>query len=370
MKYNWQQPDWPKFSYNFKSTRVKDALASFNEEFAHISGMLKAMSDKLQMDTMLQLMVAEAIKTSEIEGEFLSRPEVLSSIRNNLGLNHKTENVKDKRAQGIGQLMVTVRNTFESPLTEEILFEWNRMLLQSSTHLKTGAWRKHTEPMQVVSGTIGKEKIHFEAPPSSDVPRQMKGFIKWFNDTAPGKKLEIKSAPLRSAFAHLYFESIHPFEDGNGRIGRAIAEKALSQTIGRPVVLSLSQTIEKRKKQYYQALEKAQRSNEITSWIEYFIQTILDAQIQARQMIELTLAKTRFFDRYKEKLNERQLKVVRKMLEAEPQGFKGGMTARKYISITKVSKATATRDLQQLAEMNVLLPQGGGRSIHYSINIS
>jgi Fic family protein len=369
MKYNWQQSGWPEFKYNLTSGKAAGALSLFNEERAHITGMLKAMSDELQMDAILQLMVAEAIKTSEIEGEYLSRPEVLSSIRNNLGLNPRKEKVKDKRAQGIGQLMVAVRNTFESPLTQEILFEWHEMLLQSGTRIKTGAWRSHKEPMQVVSGTIGKEKIHFEASPSAEVPGQMKSFIKWFNDTAPGKKLEIKSAPLRAAVAHLYFESIHPFEDGNGRIGRAIAEKALSQTIGRPVVLSLSQTIEKNKKHYYQALERAQRSNEITSWIEYFIQTVLDAQIQAREMIELSLTKTRFFDRHKNKLNERQLKVVKKMLEAEPQGFKGGMTARKYISITRASKATATRDLQQLAEMNVLLPQGGGRSIHYLINI-
>ena len=368
MKYNWQLPGWPEFKYQ-KSDKAEKMLYVLSEKIAHFSGMMKAMPKELQMDSILQLMVSEAIKTSEIEGEFLNRPEVLSSIKNNLGLNQPREKVNDRRAQGIGQLMVTVRETFESPLTVEILFEWHKMLLLGSSGIKIGGWREHEEPMQVISGTVGKEKIHFEAPPSSEVSDQMKRFIKWFNNTAPGKKDEIISAPIRSAIAHLYFETIHPFEDGNGRIGRAIAEKALSQSIGRPVVLSLSQTIEKNKKQYYLALEKAQQSNEITFWVEYFIQTVLNAQIQSILLVELTLEKTRFFDRFKDKLNKRQLKVVRKMLEAEPEGFIGGMTAKKYISITKASKATVTRDLQELVEMNVLLPQGGGRSIHYIIKI-
>lgn len=368
MKYNWQLSGWPEFKHQ-KSDKAEKMLSVLSEKIAHFSGMMKAMPKELQMDSILQLMVSEAIKTSEIEGEFLNRPEVLSSIKNNLGLNQPREKVNDRRAQGIGQLMVTVRETFESPLTVEILFEWHKMLLLGSRGIRIGGWRENEEPMQVISGTVGKEKIHFEAPPSSEVPDQMKRFIKWFNNTAPGKKNEIISAPIRSAIAHLYFETIHPFEDGNGRIGRAIAEKALSQSIGSPVVLSLSQTIEKNKKQYYLTLEKAQQSNEITSWVEYFIQTVLNAQIQSILLVELTLEKTRFFDRFKDKLNKRQLKVVRKMLEAEPEGFMGGMTAKKYISITKASKATVTRDLQELVEMNVLLPQGGGRSIHYIIKI-
>lgn len=197
----------------------------------------------------------------------------------------------------------------------------------------------------------------------------MDRFIRWFNDTAPGGKKEIKKAPVRSAIAHLYFESIHPFEDGNGRIGRAIAEKALSQTIGRPVLLSLSRTIETNKRAYYTALETAQRSNEITEWISYFVSAIRDAQQQTSQLIEFTLAKTKFLDRFRDKLNDRQLKPVLKMLDAGLEGFEGGMTARKYISITKTSKATATRDLQALVDIGALTEVGGGRSSHYLLNI-
>jgi Fic family protein len=368
MKYNWQQKDWPEFRYNLKN--VEDALFAFAEETGHISGILKGMPENIQTETIINIMVAEAIKTSEIEGEYLSRPDVISSIRNNLGLNKKQEKIKDKKSGGAGELMVAVRNTFSSTLTKKELFSWHTMLMNQSPRIKVGAWRTHKEPMQVVSGAIGKEKIHFEAPPSSNVPDEMQNFIKWFNDTSPGGKKEIKKAPIRAAIAHLYFETIHPFEDGNGRIGRAISEKALSQTIGRPVLLSLSQTIEANKKLYYDALEKAQRSNEITNWINYFVNTLLEAQREAKILIDLTLNKTKFFDRFKDQLNERQLKVIKRMLDAEPKGFEGGMTAKKYISITKASKATATRDIQGLVDLKILIPQSGGRSTHYNLNLS
>ena len=167
--------------------------------------------------------------------------------------------------------MIDLRQSFNKPLTEEKLFFWHSLLLRENKRLEVGQWRTHEEPMQVISGSMGKEKIHFEAPSSTQVPREMNTFIRWFNETAPGGTQEIKYAPVRSAIVHLYFESIHPFEDGNGRIGRALAEKALSQTIGRPVILSLSRTIEAKKKDYYAALAKAQRSNEITGWITYFV---------------------------------------------------------------------------------------------------
>lgn len=366
MRYNWQQPDWPGFRYDLQT--IEDALFAFAEETGHISGVLKAMPKETQMEAIVNTMVAEAVKTSAIEGEFISRQDVVSSIRNKLGLNKDKGPVKDKRALGAGELMVDVRNTYAEVLTKDKLFEWHKMLLKQSRDITIGAWRKGTAPMQVVSGTLGKEKIHFEAPPSTRVPGEMDRFISWFNDTAPGGKKEIKKAPVRSAIAHLYFESIHPFEDGNGRIGRAIAEKALSQTVGRPVMLSLSRTIEADKSTYYAALENAQRNNEITGWINYFVGTVLEAQKQTRQLIEFTLRKTRFFDLFKDQLNERQLKVVLKMLDAGPEGFEGGMTAKKYMSITKASKATSTRDLRHLVEVEALRIYEGGRSTHYLLN--
>lgn len=368
MAYNWQQNDWPEFTYELKE--VDDTLFAFAEETGRIKGMLNAMPDDMQTEAIIDTMVAEAIKTSEIEGEYLSRRDVMSSIRKNLGVDTNPVLVKDKKAQGIGELMVDMRRSYWEPLTEEKLFEWHRMLMTGSKGITTGAWRFHEEPMQVISGPLGNEKVHFEAPPSAKVPMEMKQFIDWFNDTSPGGKKEIKKAPIRSAVAHLYFETIHPFEDGNGRIGRAIAEKALSQSLGNPVLLSLSRTIEADKKSYYAALEQAQRSNGITAWVKYFVGVTLAAQKQANELIDFTLKKTKFFDRFKKEMNERQAKAIRRMLEAGPEGFTGGMNANKYISITKTSKATATRDLQHLSEIKALLLQGGGRSTHYLLNLN
>jgi len=367
MRYNWEQKDWPNFTYNL--TGIEDELFAFAEKAGHISGTLKALPEDIQIEALIDIMVAEAIKTSAIEGEYISRQDVLSSIRKNLGLERDVIQIQDKKAMGIGLLMIDVRHTYREPLTSKKLFEWHKLLMGENPGIKVGEWRTHKDPMQVISGAIGKQKIHFEAPPSSIIVKEMNQFIKWFNETAPGAENEIKKGPLRSAIAHLYFESIHPFEDGNGRIGRAIAEKALSQGLGRPVMLSLSRTIEPAKKEYYTALENAQRSNEITAWVGYFIKTTLDAQIQAGELIDFTLKKVKFFDRFKEQLNQRQLIVIKRMLEEGYRGFEGGMNARKYIGLTKTSKATATRDMQDLLVKGAFVEFGkaGGRSTGYQV---
>ena len=365
--YNWQQKDWPQFKFSLD--RVEDDLLIFSEKVGRVSGILEALPEETKQDVIVDIILAEAINTSEIEGEYPSRKDVLSSIRKNLGLHHSPEQIKDKSAAGLGELMIDVRKTFKEPLTEAKLFTWHKMLLRENKKMEVGKWRTHEEPMQVISGAMGKEKIHYQAPPSSKVAKEMKKFIQWFNDSGPGGKSEIKKAPVRSAIAHLYFETIHPFEDGNGRIGRAIAEKALSQTIGRPVILSLSRTIEAKKNIYYASLEKAQRLNEITPWMEYFVKTALDAQREAETQIEFTLKKTKFFDRFKDQFNERQLTVIKRMLEEGTKGFQGGMNATKYIGLTKTSKATATRDMQQLLEIGafVLAGKAGGRSTSYNV---
>lgn len=363
--YNWQQTDWPHFRFSVEN--LERGLLLFSEKVGRVSGMLEGLPVESKQDAIVDIILAEAMKTSEIEGEYPSRKDVLSSIRKNLGLHDSPHHIKDKSAQGLGELMIDVRNTFADPLTEEKLFTWHTWLLGENKTIRVGHWRTHEEPMQVVSGAIGREVVNYEAPPSSRVPKEMGAFIRWFNSTAPGAVKEIKNAPIRSALAHLYFESIHPFEDGNGRIGRAIAEKALSQTIGRPVVLSLSSTIESKKKDYYAALQEAQESNEVTPWVEYFVQVTLDAQTETEAQINFTLKKTRFFDQYKSMLNERQQTVVKRMMEEGPKGFEGGMNARKYMGITKTSKATATRDMQELQDMGAFLQVGKGRSTSYQI---
>ncbi len=366
MKYNWQQLDWPQFRYDL--ARLQTSLFALSEKMGHVSGILKALPELAKTETVLDLMVSEAVKSFQIEGEILSRDDVMSSIRNQLALNIPQQTVHDARATGAATLMMTVRRSFAEPLSEEMLFSWHQMLMGSrSDRMRVGAWRNHAEPMQVVSGPIGKIKIHFEAPPSKHVPDEMAAFIDWFNRTAPGAAQEITLAAVRSAIVHVYFESIHPFEDGNGRMGRALSEKALSQGLGYPALLSLSKTVEANKKKYYDALKHAQRSNEISDWITYFVDTALEAQTDSEKQIDFVLKKTKFFDTYSTQLVERQLKVIRRILEEGSLGFVGGMNAKKYIGITGVSKATATRDLQNLEELGVLRRIGAGRSTRYEL---
>ncbi|MVN21741.1 Fic family protein [Mucilaginibacter arboris] len=365
MLYNWQIQGWPNFTYNLKE--IQHLVVRFAHETGEVNGIVQALPDNLQQETLLQLMLAEAVKTSEIEGEFVSREDVISSIRNNLGLNETLVPVKDLQAAGVAQLMVEVRKSFQEPLSTAMLKQWHKFLMTGSSHIKAGEWRKGTATMQVVSGAYSSETVHFEAPPSSKVPSQMEKFLTWFNLAASETEGDVAQALLKSAVAHLYFESIHPFKDGNGRIGRAIAEKALSQSLKRPVMLSLSKTIEKNKKAYYEELKKAQCTLEITDWIKYFATVTLEAQVDAKLMVQFSLKKARYFEQYKNQLNDRQLKAVNKMLDKGAEGFEGGMTAKKYMAITGASKATATRDLQYLYEIGALVVEGAGRSVRYGL---
>ncbi len=366
VRYNWEQKDWPIFTYSLHG--LEPLFAEIHRNEGKYDGIVSTMPKGLQATTIIDLMVEEAIKTSEIEGEFFSRKEVLSSIKKNLGV-HSKAIIQNKNAEGISKVMVDIRKTFAKPLTQKKLFEWHTMLLPTAKEIEVGKWRSHAEPMQIVSGAMGKRKIHFEAPPSKRVPQEMKNFIAWYNHTAPNGKHSIHNAVVRAAVAHLYFESIHPFEDGNGRIGRALAEKVLSQGNNRPVLLSLSYAIEKNKKEYYLQLQKAQQQNEITKWIKYFLATVVEAQKFAALQINFTLKKVAFWDKNKSQLNARQQKAIKRMLEEGIDDFEGGMNATKYGSLNKISKATATRDLQELFSLGIFKVFGGGRSTSYLLNL-
>jgi len=364
MKYNWQHPNWKNFI--FDDSVIDSLCMDFALETGELKGLVDSLSTEIQQETILQFMISEAVKTSEIEGEFFSRQDVMSSIKKNLGFGDFGQ-IRDKNAQGIGKLMVTVRNSYAEKLTESSIKQWHAILMEYSKRVNPGEYRIGEEPMQIVSGSYGKEIIHFEAPPSSQVPVEMKNFIDWYTDFEV-KPTDIKNALIKTSISHLYFESIHPFEDGNGRIGRAIAEKCLSESLSRPVLMSISSTIEQDKKRYYESLKQAQRTLEISDWILYFSTLILESQKNAKQTVLFTLNKTKFIDHYKNQMNERQRKAVLKMFENGVAGFEGGMTAIKYVSITKTSRATATRDLQDLTEKNILTPRGEGRSRSYDLN--
>jgi len=366
MRYNWQHTDWPHFHYNLSG--LQDSISRYLVEAGSLTGGLDRLPDNLQTEATIDIMVSEALKSSEIEGEKIDYNEIRSSIRKELGI-PSTDIITDARARGIAKLIVSLRQTFNNPLTEQQLFDWHAMLFSDSKQsgiIDIGLWRQDIEPMQIVSGPIGHEIVHFEAPPSEIVPQEMAKFIDWFNATH-------KEIPgiVRAAIAHLYFESIHPFGDGNGRIGRAISEKALSQELGRPVLFSLSTAIQAKKKEYYSELSISSHCDlEITRWIKYFINTVYQAQLVAKNKIQFIFDKTKFWNRYEHMLNERQEKVIARMFEAGNSGFIGGMNASKYMSIAKCSKATATRDLAELFEYGCLIKlPGGGRSTRYELTI-
>jgi Fic family protein len=313
-------------------------------------------------------MSTEAITTSEIEGEILNRDSVQSSIRRQLGLS--TDRRKANPAeQGIAEVMVDLHHNFAEPLSADTLFKWHRLLMSDRADVDNpGQYRTHLEPMQVVSGAIYAPKIHFEAPPSADVVGEMARFLEWFQRTAPNG-IEPLPALTRAAVTHLYFVSIHPFEDGNGRIGRAIAEKVLAQSIGRPTLTALASTILAKRKGYYDALEANNKCNEITDWIAWFAAAAIEAQRRAIASVDFLIDKTRLLDRINPGINERQRKALLRMLQEGPEGFKGGLTAGKYTSITGASPATATRDLADLVDKSALVRTGERRHAHYALAI-
>jgi len=222
--------------------------------------------------------------------------------------------------------------------------------------------------MQVVSGALDSSKVHFEAPPSSKVPKEMARFVKWFNRTAPTGSDPLP-ALTRAGIAHMYFESIHPFEDGNGRIGRAISEKALAQSVGQPTLTAVASTILIRRKSYYAALEAANKGITLTPWLIWFAGIAIEAQRRTGAHIEFLLDKTRLLDRLRGQLNTRQEKGLLRMLREGPDGFKGGLSAGKYSTITGASPATVTRDLADLTEKGALIRTGERRHARYSIGI-
>lgn len=366
MVWNWQKPDWPTFSWD------QGRLAVAEQEFLVGGGILVGAVKHLGPDERDQLtieaMSAEALTTSEIEGETLDRASVQSSIRKQLGLSTDHRRVGPAE-QGIAEMMVDLYRSFAAPLSHETLFAWHRMLVSGRRYLKdVGRYRTGKEPMQVVSGTIDEPKVHFEAPPSSQVAPEMARFVDWCARTAPGGEATLP-ALARAGVAHLYFESIHPFEDGNGRIGRAIAEKCLAQTLGQATLTALAATLLVRRKSYYDALEAANQQNEITAWLAWFAGVAIEAQRRTIAQVEFLIDKAKLFDRLRGMLNDRQEKVLLRMFREGPEGFNGGLSAGNYSTITGASPATATRDLVDLTAKGALVRVGDRRHARYHLGV-
>lgn len=362
MIWSWQQSDWPNF--RFQPAKLVEREAAFLRQSGVIVGTVRHLPADERMPLVIDLMSTEALKTSEIEGEILDRDSVQSSLRRQFGLQADARRVRPAE-QGIAQMLGDLYRHFAEPLTEQNLFQWHSWLMQGRADLGAiGSYRTHAEPMQVVSGATYAPKIHFEAPPSSVVPQEMANFYRWFNETAPGGARPLP-AIARAGLAHLYFECIHPFEDGNGRIGRAIAEKALAQGAGQPSLTALSLMIQRRRADYYHQLEASNKDLEADAWLNWFADMVLAAQQYTLDALDYLLAKTRLLDRLHGHLNERQKKALLRILREGPDGFRGGLSAGNYTAITGAPAATARRDLARLVELGALRRTGQLKSTRY-----
>lgn len=366
MKWNWQYKDWPEFTYD--SEELSEYESQFMQKSGIILGSLKHITEEDKDTLKVNLISDEAFKTSEIEGEILNRDSLQSSIRKQFGLQADHRKIPPAE-QGIAEMMVDLYKNFQTELHHNLLFNWHKMIMNGRRDIQLiGAYRTHPEPMQIVSGSIDRPTVHYEALPSDDVPREMEKFIKWFNQTQPGQSKDLPGL-IRAGIAHLYFESIHPFEDGNGRIGRGVSEKALSQSLGRPTLIAISATIESDKKTYYEGLHLASKSLHITNWLHYFCRMVLEAQDRTQSMIDFLIEKGKFYQTYTNQLNDRQAKVVDRVFREGILGFKGGLSANNYLRITGTTRATATRDLQNLVEMGAFTKTGERKYTRYFLNI-
>ncbi len=365
--WNWQHDTWASFEYD--PSRIQPVDLAFLQGSGFLFGVFEHLSQQDKHNIIIDVLSTEAVKTSAIEGEVLNRDSVQASLRRSFGLAVDHRKVPAAE-QGISQMMLDLYQNFTEPLTHDTLFNWHRMIMNGRDDLEQkGAYRTHPEPMQVVSGKIYDPTVHFEAPPSDRVPEEMNQFIQWFNNTAPDGKNPL-SASTRAAIAHLYFVSIHPFEDGNGRISRALSEKVLSQSFKKPALLSLSYAIERNKKAYYSHLEASNKVMEITPWLLYFAEVIFQAQQYTQKRLEFLIAKTKFYDRFRGMLNPRQEKVITRMFYEGFEGFTGGLSTKNYQSIAKAPKATATRDLQDLVKKGALMVTGAARGTRYHLKLN
>jgi len=365
MAWNWEQADWPQFAYE---TSILEPLErEFLLRSGEFLGVFRHVGPDDRDQIRIELISEEALKTSAIEGDYLDRDSLQSSLRQQLGLGSENRRVPPAE-RGIAEMMADVYLNFADALSHQTMYAWHKMVMSGERRVETiGAYRQHSDAMQIVSNRLDKPKVHFEAPPSIRVKGEMDAFIQWFNATSP-KSATPLPALTRAGIAHLYFESIHPFEDGNGRIGRALCEKVLAQNLGEPTLIALAYTIERHRKAYYESLEASNKSNAVTDWLIYFANTILNAQGVTLARVEFSVAKTKFFERFRGQLNERQEKAIARMFREGIDGFKGGLSAENYIAITKTSRATATRDLQDLVSKGALIRSGERRHTRYTLH--
>lgn len=364
MKYIHHRPGWPEFTWD--SEALASPLAAVRHKQGRLLGRMEALGFDLRAEASLTVLTSDVVKSSAIEGEMLNPDEVRSSIARRLGLDVAGLPKAGRDVEGVVEMMLDATRNCDKRLTKKRLFDWHASLFSTGRSgmrkITVGAWRRNEDgPMQVVSGPYGRERVHFEAPEADRLNDETSSFLKWFN--APASVDPV----LKAALAHFWFVTIHPFEDGNGRIARAIADMALSRADGtKDRFYSMSSKIEAERKDYYLELERAQRGElDITAWLGWFLGCLGRALDGAETALSAVLNKAKLWQRINRRpVNDRQRLVINRLLN----GFQGFLTTSKYAKLAKCSTDTALRDIQELLDRNILVQNpGGGRSTSYRL---
>ncbi|MDR2173811.1 MAG: Fic family protein [Burkholderiales bacterium] len=366
----WQQPDWPHFRFDL--TALAPSLAAARNAQGKTQGMAVLLDPALSKEAFMLILTEDGMTTSAIEGEKLDLRSVRSSVARHLGLPVTGLPPVSRRVDGLVEVLLDATIGHTVPLDLPRLCGWQAALFPPDAfdtglpNVRTGQLRG-TEPMEVVSGPLTRRKVHFAAPPREDLENELQAFLTWFNN--PPERLD---GLFRAGLAHLWFVTIHPFEDGNGRLARAVTDMALSQSENLPTRLfSLSAQFLRQRHDYYAMLEKSQRGGlDVTPWLSWFLDQVTLAANAAEKTISDTLTKAKFWLRHQATdINERQRKTLNRLLDAGAEGFEGGIDTRKYVSLNKVSRATAYRELADLVEKSCLVSVGSGRSHKYEISL-
>ena len=362
--YIHDRDEWPRFQW--KQERLSERLAEVRYRQGRLVGQMKALGFPLQTEAVLHTLTEDVLKSSVIEGVKLDRDQVRSSIARRLGIDIGGLTQADRNVEGVVEMMLDATQRYDKPLTSERLFSWHAALFPTGrsgmAKIKVGKWRDDkTGPMQVISGPIGKERVHYEAPGAGRLKTEMKKFLDWFN------KEDSADLVLKAGIAHLWFVTIHPFDDGNGRIARAIADMVLARSEqSAQRFYSMSAQIRQERKAYYEILETTQKGDlDITAWLEWFLACLRRAFTRAETTLAAVLAKARFWDRHAgAAFNDRQRKSINQLLN----GFEGKLTSSKWAKLAKCSQDTARRDIEDLVRKGVLKKDAaGGRSTSYSL---
>jgi len=367
MIYIWQQSGWPNWRYDIE--RLATPLASTRHVQGRLLGRMELLGFKLRDEAWLQTLTQDVVKTSEIEGERLDTEQVRSSIARRLGLDIGALAPVDRHVEGIVEIMLDATQRYAEPLTAERLCAWHGALFPTGrsglAQIRVAAWRDDANgPMQVISGPIGREKVHYTAPPANRLAPEMTAFLDWFEQ--PHQLDPV----LKAGLAHLWFITLHPFDDGNGRIARAIGDMALARSEQCPQrFYSLSAQIQQERNDYYNILERSQKGDlDVTEWLLWFLACLQRAIAQADETLSAVLVKAKFWERFASApMNERQIKVLNRLLN----GFEGKLTTSKWAKLAKCSQDTAYRDILRLIELGALVKaEGGGRSTSYELTSS